>query len=158
MKVLLCLLALVGVCMADQCNKLQRLKVKKQWADVFFGSTGRAAEGIAVFRAIFKLNPDARDYFKRVNVADESSPEFKAHIDRVLSGLDMAISLLDQPEVLEAELAHLNEQHKERRIPASAFALFKKSLMEIAPAAMGKCFDEEAWSECFDVISNGITN
>ena len=44
-------------------------------------------------------------------------------MERVLSGLDMAISLLDDPDTLGAELAHLNNQHKALGVPAEYFTV-----------------------------------
>ena len=50
--------------------------------------------------------------FTRVKVANQNSPEFKAHAIRVVNGLDSAIGLLSDPATLDVQLAHLSEQHK----------------------------------------------
>ncbi len=59
--------------------------------------------------------------FKRVNGENIYSAEFEAHAMRVLGGLDITISMLDDQSVLQAELDHLNMQHVERKIPSEAF-------------------------------------
>ena len=71
--------------------------------------------------SVFAQAPQARALFKRVGADDIHSPAFKAHIARVNGGLDMAISLLDNEPTLNAELAHLNGQHKERGIPSNYY-------------------------------------
>ena len=65
--------------------------------------------------------PKARALFERVHGDDLHSHEFEAHMARVMGGLDMAISLLDEPEVLKSYLAHLNEQHVNRNIDNSYY-------------------------------------
>ena len=54
--------------------------------------------------------------FKNVRGDNLYSDEFSAHSQRVLSGLDMTISMLDTPDVLEAQLVHLKGQHTERNL------------------------------------------
>lgn len=75
---------------------------------------------IFLFR-IFAQAPDAKSLFKRVKVDTPDSPEFIAHILRVMAGLDIVISILDQPETLKAELDHLEKQHEGRHIPDNYF-------------------------------------
>lgn len=71
---------------------------------------------------IFSQHPTAvATFFSRVHGDDIHSPEFQAHIARVFGGFDMTISLLDDEATLNAELAHLAEQHKERGISGEYF-------------------------------------
>jgi len=67
---------------------------------------------------MFHDHPEARALFERVHGDNTYSPEFEAHAQRVLGGLDNCISLLDDPETLAAELAHLKTQHAERSVQA----------------------------------------
>ena len=46
---------------------------------------------------------------------------FQAHAVRVFGGLDICISLLNDPDTLNAELSHLHDQHDERGIPHEYF-------------------------------------
>lgn len=64
--------------------------------------------------SLFEREPDAKNLFKRVNVDDLHSPEFKAHCIRVVNGLDTVISLLDDPFVMLHQLEHLGKQHQVR--------------------------------------------
>ena len=42
---------------------------------------------------------------------------------RVMGGLDMCISLLDDQAALDAQTAHLKAQHIERKIPGNYFTV-----------------------------------
>lgn len=155
MKVLLVLLLGVVGAMAD-CGPLQRLKVKQQWSAAFGVGGHRGDFNTALWRSIFSQDNGARDMFDEVGGDDVTSPDFTAHAMRVSGGLDLIISVLDQDNVLNVALGHLNEQHQPRPVSAYHFELFKNSLMKVVPAAIGRCFDKEAWSACYDIIADGI--
>ena len=42
---LVCLVAAVDYCLAAECGPLQRLKVKRQWAEAYGSGSGREAFG-----------------------------------------------------------------------------------------------------------------
>jgi len=56
-----------------------------------------------------------------VHGEDTYSPEFEAHAQRLLGGIDNCISLLDDPDTLAAELEHLKAQHADRGIKAEYY-------------------------------------
>ena len=76
---------------------------------------------LSYFPSIFRDYPAARELFSRVHGDNVYSPEFEAHAERVLSGLDMTINLLDDEDALHAQQAHLKSQHIERKIEAKYF-------------------------------------
>lgn len=154
LKIALCCV-LVAMVAAD-CGPLQRIKVKTQWAQAYSQGRQREAFGQAVWRAIFAMAPESRDLFVRVHGDDVTSPEFNAHALRVLGGLDMTMSLLDDEGALQAQLTHLQGQHRERGIPQQYFEVFGKVLMQVVPASLGRCFDQDAWTSCYQVIAQGI--
>ena len=59
----------------------------------------------------FDVEPTARPFFSRVNVADMQSGEFNAFMLRVLTTLTELINKLHSPEVLDSMLEHLAKQH-----------------------------------------------
>ena len=65
---------------------------------------------IGLFR-LFIENPDAKKLFTRVNVHDQSSPEFQAHVVRVINGLDLCINSLTSRPLLESVTDHMATQH-----------------------------------------------
>jgi len=157
MKTLVVLMALVAVTIASECGPLQRLKVKQQWNVAYGVAHNRVDFGTAIWRGLFRQEEKARDLFDRVNGNDILSGEFIAHSERVLSGLTVALTTLDDDEISGCILAHLNEQHVKWNIPANYFQLMKNSLMKVIPASIGRCFDYEAWDACLDVVYAGLT-
>lgn len=157
MKIVLVLLALVAAAMADHhCGTLAGLKVKSEWGRAYGSGHDREAFAQAIWRATFAQAPESRDLFKRVHGEDTSHPEFIAHAERVLGGLDIAINTLDQPETLKEELDHLQHQHEGRKIPDNYFDAFKTSILHVVAAKLGRCWDREAWDHCIEHIEKGI--
>ena len=77
--------------------------------------------------------PEAKEKFGGVNVDDMQSGEFKAHVVRVLNGLDILINLHHNPEALHEELNHLGHQHAERGITDAHFTVLKTQHMYRTP-------------------------
>jgi len=128
-----------------------------QWRRAYSAGSDREHFAQAVWRAFFAQAPEARAVLSRFGSDDTNSGKFKAHAERVLSGLDIAINLLDQPEILKATLDHMHVQHAARPdIPDKYFAVFRSALGHVLPAQLGRCWDKEAWKDCFDVIVHGI--
>jgi hemoglobin-like flavoprotein len=154
--IVLLLAALVAAASATECDTLTRLKVKAQWSRAYSSGTDRENFAQALWRAVFAQAPEARSLFTRVGGDDTNSGKFKAHAERVLAGLDIAINMLDQPATLKAELEHLQKQHVDRHIPDKYFTVFRTALGHVLPAQLGRCWDKEAWKACFDLIAAGI--
>jgi len=76
---------------------------------------------------MFHDHPEARQLFARVGGDNTYSPEFEAHSQRILGGLDNCISLLDEPPTLAAELEHLKAQHADRGIGADYYDVSHRS-------------------------------
>lgn len=150
------LAALVAIASATECDNLTRLKVKGQWRRAYSSGTDRENFAQALWRAVFAQAPEARALFTRVGGDDTNSGKFKAHAERVLASLDIAITTLDQPETLKAQLDRLKEQHVPRRVPEKYFAVFRSALGHVLPAQLGRCWDREAWKACYNLIVDGI--
>jgi hypothetical protein len=156
-KIIFVLLGLAAMAAAD-CGVMDRLKVKTEWAQVYGTARQRVQFGQEVFHELFRIDGDARGLFKRVNGENIHSPEFKAHVSRVLGGLDNLISLLEDQPTFTAHLAHLNGQHKERGIDAKYFTELGNVLLEIIPGHLDHSFDRNAWAGCYKVIAEGISS
>jgi hemoglobin-like flavoprotein len=154
LAVVLCML--VAEAYGGSCDALARFKVKHQWAEAFGDSHERLDFGLKLWNSIFRDAPDLRGLFKRVNGDNAYSPEFEAHSQRVLGGLDMTISLLDDQPALDAQLAHLKSQHAERNIKTDYYAVFVNELLSVLPDYLGTKLDFKAWSECLGVITDGM--
>jgi hemoglobin-like flavoprotein len=145
----------IGYISAD-CSALERFKVKHQWQEAFGTGAHRIDFGIKFFNNVFKDYPGARALFTRVRGDNVYSTEFEAHAERVLSGLDMTISLLDDESAFKAQQAHLKAQHIERKIEAKYFDVFRDELLRTLPAYLGSRLDWDAWNHCFNYITDGI--
>ncbi|CAH1779332.1 unnamed protein product [Owenia fusiformis] len=143
---------------ADKCSQLQAMKVKTQWGEIYADdSENRAPVCVAIFRALFKKDPATKPLFSRVGSDDTNSPIFKAHCLRLLGGLDMTISLLDTPTVLEQTLIHLNEQHLARPgVKRIYFDAMGNVLDEILTLVYPP-YDRNAWAPCWSTIVDGIS-
>jgi len=157
MLVYLVLCGLMAVAMAETgCGPLERLMVKQQWAEVYGEGNHRLDFTTAVWRSFFAHEPDSHGIFERVHSDNIYSPEFRAHMSRVFGGIDMAVSLLDDPDTLNAQLAHLKGQHDERGIAYNYYDSMIDALVEVVPAELGRCFDQNAWRSCMSIVIDGI--
>lgn len=161
--VVLCTLALASGALAGGagcCSEKDARRVLKDWEHVWGAEfTGRRVEvAKAVFEHLFEHHPDTKALFARVNVEDTSSPEFKAHCIRVVNGLDVAINLLLSPKTLKVQLAHLSQQHVDRKnIKAEYFTQIAESFLHVMPQVSPE-FNPDAWSSCFGRIAKGISH
>jgi len=157
MKVVLAIVLLGCAAYAHaDCAGLEAFKVKHQWQEAFGEGHHRLEFGLKLWNNIFHDHPTARDLFKRVRGDNTYSPEFEAHAQRVLSGLDMTISLLDDPDAFKAQIAHLHGQHQERNIKPEYYDFFRAALLETLPEYLGTSLDFDAWTHCYDHIVSGI--
>lgn len=149
----------LAICAAQayaDCGPLQRFRVKHQWQEAFGSAHHRVDFGAKFWTGLFHDHPEARDIFKSVNGENVYSAEFSAHSARVLGGLEMVISLLDDQATLDAELAHLKGQHDARGIKAEMFDAFREELLTVLPTYLGTKLDYAAWKDCFNLISGGM--
>lgn len=154
MKVIV-FVAMLAYAAAD-CDVLDQIKVKMQWSQAYNEGLSREAFGQAIWRAFFAQAPNARGLFDRVNGDNLLSPEFQAHSMRVLGGIDMCFSLLDDSDVFESALSHLNDQHRERGLRGEYFKLLGNAIIQSARASVGTCFDQDVWEACFNEVSRRI--
>ncbi|KAK2153954.1 hypothetical protein LSH36_281g10083 [Paralvinella palmiformis] len=162
------LLSVLAIVMANEvhdhdfqcCSTEDRQEMQALWHEIWSAQfTGRRVQvAVSVFEDLFEREPDAKNLFKRVNVDDLQSPEFKAHCIRVVNGLDTAISLLDDPFVMLHQLEHLGKQHQTREgVKKEHFALMARSYLKVMPQ-VSSCFNADAWSRCFDGIAHKISS
>jgi hypothetical protein len=150
------LVAVASVANASECDALTILKVKAQWDRAYAQGHSREHFAEAVWRTVFNLSPAAKERFKAHGADDTSSGKFRAFALRTLGGVEMAVTFLDQPESLKAELEHLHKLQEERHIPDELIDVFIKALGYVVPAQLGRCWDREAWKACFTIIAEGI--
>ena len=74
-------------------------------------------------RRIFAQAPEAKALFSSVGGDDTNSGKFKAFAERQLANLDAAISVLDQPEILKAQIDYMRAIHVEKHIPEKYYGV-----------------------------------
>lgn len=161
MKLLLAVVFSMGVAYAaavGDCDSLERFKVKHQWSEAFGEGHQRIEFGVKIFKKLFNDHPDAKQYFGRVNGDNIYSPEFEAHTQRVLSGLDILIGLLDEQPTLVAQLAHLKDKHKDRNIKPEYFTYLGEEILDTLPTYLGTRLDFGAWSACYKKLIAALTS
>jgi hemoglobin-like flavoprotein len=160
MKVLVFLLAaLVSNAYAGCCKGKTARLVQEQWDSIWTAekSHNKVMIARAVFDDLFANHPEAKSLFKRVNVDDLDSPEFKAHMVRVMGGLDIAVNLVHDKPALNAQLTQLSVQHQAREgVTSAQFTAIGESFLHVLPHAIPD-FNADAWSACFAIIAEGIT-
>ncbi|KAK2143517.1 hypothetical protein LSH36_834g00063 [Paralvinella palmiformis] len=156
MVVVLVGLLTVVTASSSRCTPLQILKVKNQWQRAYGIGRMRDDFGLAIWRSIFAHDPTVLPLFERVHGDDLYHPDFIAHSARVFGALESLITLLDQPDTYEMQVAFLRSVHNYRNLAENHIWLMKNALMRIIPAALQFCFDEYAWNSCLDKIMEDI--
>ena len=64
--------------------------------------------------SIFERDPTAKELFKDVNVADMDSPEFEAHMLRIINGVSLLVNFMQDTPALTAAVKHMADQHASR--------------------------------------------
>ena len=78
-------------------------------------------------RSMFEADPAAREMFP--GRGDMADVEFKAHMSRVMEGVDLTINSLWDDALHASVMRHLNEQHLTRvGVTASAMAVGRLSI------------------------------
>lgn len=148
-------LSLVAACLAVHdshcCSSGDQHIVQDQWNRIWNTPDSGAVKvvfGRAVFSEFLAKDPDAKSLFARVNVDHPESAEFSAHMIRVLTGLDISINLLGDDAALDAELDHLNTQHRARTgVTAHHFEEFAEVLSHTLAQVLSD-YDGVAWTAC----------
>jgi hypothetical protein len=153
---LVVLVALVAMVTADTCDELTALKVKAQWSRAYAHGHSREHFAVAVWRTVFNINPDIKERLEKFGSADTNSGKFRAFALRTIAGVDIAVTFLDDPEGLKADLERLHQLAEQRHVPDSDIDTFMKALGHVVPAQLGRCWDKDAWIACFTNIADGI--
>ncbi|KAK2186958.1 hypothetical protein NP493_183g01017 [Ridgeia piscesae] len=144
------------------CSRTDANDVIFAWSQAFgagsnqdTGSVIRGGTGF--FIRLMQEAPATRALFSRVNVDDVHSPEFGAHVLRVITGLDLCVNALQDYPVLKEITSHLAEQHA--RIPgvkAEYFEMLLNGMGRAFPMVVDK-FNIDAWTDCMTPVVRAIT-
>jgi hemoglobin-like flavoprotein len=158
------IVGLVAVCVARSpiehcCSYEDRTAVQREWKTLFReqgSSKLKIALGRKILLKVIEAKPEAKDLFKYVNVDDPLSPEFSAHVMRIVNALDMAINLLDNPDALEEALDHLADQHRVRPgVKKEYFKVFGEIMFKGLSKLLDH-FDSMSWKSCMRGIISKV--
>jgi hypothetical protein len=153
------LLLAAGYASADhhyECDTLNIIKIKSQWARAYSHGHSREHFAEAVWRTALNLSPALKDRFHTLGIDDVHSSKFRAYAVRTLAAVEMAITFLDNPEALKAEMEFFHKKVEERHIPDEFIDTFITALKHVIPAQLGRCWDRQAWKACLGSIAEGI--
>jgi len=160
MLAMVLVVALAGTALGDDCCSAEdRREIEfiwhKIWASAFTDRKVTIAK--AVFDEVFNRYPEAKGLFKRVKVDEPNSPEYRAHLVRVATGIDTVINELDDTAVVAQQLEHLGHQHVAidgmKKVYFDAFA---DAIERVLPQ-VSSCFNVEAWNRCFRRVANIVS-
>ncbi|CAG9584507.1 unnamed protein product [Danaus chrysippus] len=96
--------------------------VQKSWAIVY---SNPQANGSELLKRYFRAHPESKEFFRMLRKLNENefdaNHQFKAHVMSLMSSLNLAITNLDQPEVVAAMMNKLGESHGRRKIEEQYF-------------------------------------
>jgi hemoglobin-like flavoprotein len=160
MLVMVLVVALAGTAFGDDCCSAEdRREIEFIWHKIWASSfTDRKITIVkAVYAEFFNQFPEARALFKRVNIDNPDSPEYRAFLVRFATGIDTVINELDDTAVVAKQLEHLAAQHAAiDGIKKSYFPGLADAIEKVLPQ-VSSCFNVEAWHRCFRRIVNKIS-
>ncbi|CAK1547058.1 unnamed protein product [Leptosia nina] len=106
--------------------------VQQSWAPVYVDSV---ANGTELLRRLFQAYPETKDFFKMVKRSSEEeyahNPQFRAHVINLMSSINLAVTNLNQPEVVAAMMNKLGDSHGRRKIQEQHFHALKNVIVKM---------------------------
>lgn len=106
--------------------------VQKSWAPVFANALVNGSE---LFRRFFQTYPEAKEFFKLIRKMPKEefmqTAQFKAHVMNLMTSLNLAVTSLNQPEIVAAMMNKIGESHKKRQIKENNFGDLKQVLVKM---------------------------
>lgn len=113
-------------------TKREIYTVQKSWAPV---NANSFATGVELLTRLFRTYPETKEYFKMVKKLPEEeytrNPQFKAHVMNLMTSLNLAVTNLNQPEVVAAMMNKLGDSHKRRQIKQNNFHQLKEVIVKL---------------------------
>jgi len=161
MLAMVLVVALAGTAFGDECCSAEdRREIEFIWHKIWASSFTDRKVTItrAIFDELFNRYPEAKDLFKRVKGDQPDSPEYRAHLIRVATGIDTVINELDDTAVVAQQLEYLSNQHVAiSGIKKVYFDAFVDAVERVLPQ-VSSCFNVEAWHRCFRRVTSIISS
>jgi hypothetical protein len=161
--VLLCLgtlcAAKIGKGPSHCCTAGDRKVVQEQWHSLWENvqsSRLKIGFGRLLITKLVEKHPELKEPFAAVDIANPDSGKFQAYSLRVLEAFDVAITLLDDAEGLEAALDRASEVWSKRKGFTTTHFKTLGGLLKNGLERMLEDFDPMAWKACLGGIFKGI--
>lgn len=106
--------------------------VQRSWVPV---NANAVANGTELLRRLYSTFPETKEFFKMVRKLPEeeyiNNPQFKAHVMNLMTALNLAITNLNQPEIVAAMMNKLGESHRRRQIKEKHFLGLKEVIVKM---------------------------
>ena len=161
---MLCIFNVESEC-SQECSSFNRYQVQRQWAATYTraGVRRRAIDGSVWGNLESRRQSSSLQYIyspgqtfakrrRRLPIVPGG------YMARCMAGLNLAVSLLHDPQLLTAQLDYVRWRHSRAHVPSHHFAHFKEALlraMSTSAVLRGVPFQPPVWNRCLeDVIKN----
>lgn len=161
---LIVLLGLAAVCAAKYdhcCSAADRHTVQQEWDDLWEGvesSKLKIGFGRLTILKLAEKHPEIKEAMTAVDIEHPESGRFSVYSLRILLAFDNVITLLDDPEALEAALDHMAEKWSHRQgVKFEHFKAFGEILND-GLSHLIENYDPMAWKSCFGGIFRKVAS
>jgi len=160
---LIILLALTAAVCAKYdhcCSAADRHVVQEEWHELWDdveSSRMKIGFGRLAMLKLVEMHPELKDPLKVVDIDHPNSGLFSAYSLRILLALDNIITLLDDPEALDAATEYMAKRWSSKEaVTVEHFKDFGK-IVGKGLSKIAVNFDPMSWKTCFNGIMNKIT-
>jgi hypothetical protein len=158
------LLALAAVAFAKYdhcCSAADRHVVQEEWHELWNdveSSRMKIGFGRLAMLKLVEMHPELKEPLKVVDIDHPNSGLFSAYSLRILLALDNIITLLDDPEALDAATDYMARRWSSKEaVTVDHFRDFAK-IVGKGVAKLAHNYDPMSWKTCFTGIMKKITS
>jgi len=165
------LLLLVGLCVVggaygatsgrtdDCCSHEDKKEIEWIWHRVWESANSERKVRVmsAVVHDIIEHHPEYKDEMAKKGVTDDKSPTARAYMIRLVHQFDNVINLLEEPQILQAQLEFMQEAYGAKPgITKTYFDAIVEAMERVLPQ-VASCFPTAAWNRCLERLAHSLT-
>jgi len=143
------------------CSAADRHVVQEEWHELWDdveSSRMKIGFGRLAMLKLVELHPELREPLKVVDIDHPESGLFSAYSLRILLALDNIITLLDDPEALDATTEYMAKRWSAKEaVTVEHFKDFAK-IVGKGLSKLAHNYDPMSWKTCFTGIMNKVTS
>jgi len=164
LAVLFCLGAFAAAKIGDGvshcCSAGDRSVVQEQWEELWTdvaSSKLKIGFGKLLITNLVKSDPKLKEAFANVDIDHPESGKFQAYSLRVLGAFDLLITVLDDPEALDAATSHMADVWATRKGFTVEHFKTLGGILKTGLSTAADNFDPMAWRACLGGIFRKIS-